>query len=104
MSEDFDERLGRLLREDAPSDRSALFRLSVLERRERQRFQRRSAVLAAAAAVFAIVAAIGFNVGIDLSAMAVIVVLCALLAISFFLSAPGVAMLVRRLRGTAGKS
>ena len=104
MSEDIDERLGRLLREDAPSDRSALFRLGVLERRERQRFQRRSVVLAAAAVAFAVIVAIGFSVGIDLFAMSVIVILCALLAISFFISAPGVAMLLRHLRRTAGRN
>ena len=104
MSEDIDERLGRLLREDAPSDRSALFRLGVLERRERQRFRKRSTVLAVAAVVLAAIVAIGFNAGIDLFATAAIVVLCALLVLAFLVSAPGVAILLRRLRRTAGKS
>jgi hypothetical protein len=98
MSEGIDERLGRLLREDAPSDGSALFRLGVLERRERQRFRTRSIALAFAALVLAAIVGIGFNAGIDLVATAAIAILCALLALAFLVSAPGVALLLHRLR------
>lgn len=40
MSNGIDEELGRLLRADAPPERDALFRIQVLERRERHRYRR----------------------------------------------------------------
>jgi hypothetical protein len=42
MAQDMDERLAKLLLLDAPPARDPLFRLSVLQRRERQRFRQRS--------------------------------------------------------------
>jgi ammonia channel protein AmtB len=104
MSENIDEKLGQLLREDAPSPRDALFRLSVLQRSERQRFRRRSIVILAAALVLVAIVWIGFNAGLDLIAIAALALLCAGLAVSVFFSVPGVALLIRRLRGASGKN
>lgn len=46
MTNDEDERIAALFRKDAPPERDPLFRLKVLERRERQAFRRRMLVLA----------------------------------------------------------
>jgi peptidoglycan/LPS O-acetylase OafA/YrhL len=53
MSEDLDQKLGRLLRDQAIPERDPVFRIRVLERGERQRYRqraRRMLVLAALAA------------------------------------------------------
>jgi hypothetical protein len=104
MTEQHDERLGRLLREDAPPERDALFRLSVLQRRERQRFQRLSLVLLTAALAIAVIVGIGFNAGFDLISTGALALLCAAFAVAVFFSLPGVAMLLSRLRGVDGKN
>ena len=98
MTQDQEERLGRLLREDAPPKRDPLFRLGVLERREHQRFQRRSLALLAAAASLALIFWIGFNAGAGLLATLVVALFCAAVAVSYFLSMRGVTELWRRLR------
>jgi hypothetical protein len=98
MTQDQEETLGRLLRDDAPPERDALFRFGVFERRERQRFQRRSLALLAAAAGFAVIFWLGFNAGAGLLVTAVIAVFCAAFAVSYVLSMRGVAQLLRRLR------
>jgi len=41
MSRTTDDQLGRLLREDAPPVRDPLFRIGLVERRERQRYRQR---------------------------------------------------------------
>lgn len=48
-----DERLGQLLRQDAPPDRDPAFRISLLERSERQRFERRQRMILAGAGALA---------------------------------------------------
>jgi hypothetical protein len=92
-----DDKLGQLLRSDAPSTRDAMFRLSVLERRERQRYERRSVILLAAAATAAIVLWIGFLLAGPLATF-LIALLCASLAGACFISVPGALQLLRRLR------
>jgi hypothetical protein len=51
MNEHLDERLGRMLREDAPAERDALFRIALLERRERRRYESRRRMLFVSAVV-----------------------------------------------------
>lgn len=102
-----DEKLGALLREavgvGAPPERDPMFRLGVIERRERQRYQRRSLILAIAAIAVAIVFAIGFNAGANLLVTSAIALLFAALAAAIVLSVPGVRELLRRLQRAAGK-
>jgi len=54
MSEHLDEELGRLLREDAPAERDALFRIGLLEHRERRRYESRRRMLFASAVAAAL--------------------------------------------------
>jgi hypothetical protein len=54
MSDQLDERLGRMLREDAPAERDALFRVGLLEHRERRRYESRRRMLFASAVVAAL--------------------------------------------------
>jgi amino acid permease len=98
-----DEKLGELLRSDAPPTRDAMFRLSVLERRERQRYQRKSVILAASAIMLAVVLWVGFNAA-DRIATFFVAALCIALAGACVLSVPGVLQLVRRLRDVRAAS
>jgi hypothetical protein len=105
MNDGQDERLGELLRHDAPPPRDAMFRLAVLERREQKRFQQRSLTLAAAAAVVAVIFAAGFALRVDLLPTALVALLIAALAGACVLSARGVREVLHRLRArksTAG--
>jgi len=61
MNQDVDERLGRLLRADAPPERDALFRLRVIERRERLRYRHRTLTLLGAAALTALLGVASFT-------------------------------------------
>jgi amino acid permease len=98
-----EEKLGQLLRSDAPHARDAMFRLSVLERRERQRYQRKSVILAASAVMLALVLWVGFT-STDRIATFFIAALCIALAGACVLSVPGVLQLVRRLRDVRAAS
>jgi len=57
MSHESDARLSRLLRADAPAERDALFRISLIERRERQLYRRRMQVGVAVTAVLLVLPA-----------------------------------------------
>jgi hypothetical protein len=63
MSEDPDVKLGALLREGGVPERDPLFRIRVLERRERRDFQRRAWLLRGMLAVLVVLPAIGFALG-----------------------------------------
>jgi hypothetical protein len=107
MMQDQDERFAELLCEDAPAERDALFRISVLERRERVRFQRRSRVLFMAAVVVAFIFGVGFGIGADLFMTTLVALLIAGLTAAFLLSVPGVMEMKHRFenrRKTAGRS
>jgi hypothetical protein len=107
MMQDQDERFAELLREDAPAERDALFRISVLERRERVRFQQRSRVLLVAAVVVAFFFGVAFGIGADLFITTLVGLLIAGLAAAFILSVPGVMEMKHRFgshRKTAGRS
>src|SRR5262245_44759249 len=58
-----DKQLGQLLQRLAPPERDPLFRIKVLERRERREFRRRVALLFAAGAVAVVAYAIAATVG-----------------------------------------
>ena len=72
MTPDEDEHIANLLRAAAPPARDAIFRLGVLERRERQRFQRRSLLLLAAALASVLCFWIGLGAGAGLAGTAMI--------------------------------
>jgi fatty acid desaturase len=96
MSGELDDKISEGLRADAPAERDALFRLAVMERRERRRFERRSAVLIGGAAAVAVIAAGGLSAGADLVTTGVVAMLCAAIAVAGLLSASGVRELARR--------
>jgi hypothetical protein len=62
MSEDQDFRITGLLKADAPPPRDPVFRVSVLERREQKRFQRRLYTMLAGALVILLVATLAVNI------------------------------------------
>jgi hypothetical protein len=98
MSEHLDERIGELLRRDALPERDPAFRISVLERRERKRFLRQSAMLAAFGLVLALIATVGITIGGDAAVAAVALVILAALAIAYMRYEPIVARIIERFR------
>src|SRR6185295_15934048 len=104
MTHDLDDKIGRLLREDAPPERDPLFRISVLERRERASYRRKNQILLAGA-VLIVLLAIASTLLIDavnlrdlLSAGLIAVLVLALVTAGLF-SVRGVLQVVRQLRG-----
>lgn len=91
------ERLADLLRSHAPAERDPMFRLAVLERRERQRFRLRvltmTAFALAAITVFCMSVGVGASVFMATSAM----LLCSAVLASLLVSAPVAADLVKRV-------
>jgi hypothetical protein len=63
MSEDKDVRIVDLLNADAPPRRDPLFRVSVLERREHRRFQRRLYTMLAGALLIILVSTFAIRIG-----------------------------------------
>jgi hypothetical protein len=63
MNNTLDEKLGQLLRQDAPPERDPAFRIGLLERRERQRYERRQRWVLASAVM--VVVFIGVIVGLS---------------------------------------
>jgi hypothetical protein len=55
MSDERDAKLGRLLLEGSPPERDPMFRIRVLERRERQRYASRSRSLRVIAAIVVLI-------------------------------------------------
>ena len=98
MSTDVDARIAALLRHDAPAGQDPMFRLRVLERREQQRFQRRSVWLGIAALVVVAAVGIGYGARVALMERLGVVLLCAALVASGVAHAPVVAYFVRRWR------
>jgi hypothetical protein len=99
MMHDQDERIGALLRENAPPERDALFRLAVLERREQKRFRRHSTLLLAAALATLAVVAVTYAMSADLVTSAITAMIAATLMGACFLSVPGALEIRRRLQG-----
>jgi hypothetical protein len=63
MSEDRDDRIADLLREDAPPPRDPVFRLRVLERREQRRFQRRLFTMLAGVLMILLISTFALSIG-----------------------------------------
>ena len=99
MTDDLDERLGRLLREGSPPERDPMFRIQVLERREQRRFRQRSLTLLAGAVAVGLFPAVFLALVADpLTAALVGVFSLALIAAGLF-SVRGVLQAMRWLRG-----
>jgi hypothetical protein len=92
-----DERITAALQHDAAPPRDPVFRLRVLERREQQRFRRRSLHALAAGAAVAVIAALAVSGGAQ-EYTAGIVLLCALvLTTGGVVYLPEFGRLIRRL-------
>ena len=98
MSEHLDERIGELLRQDAPPARDPAFRISVLERRERKRFLRQSAMLGVLCLVLAAVALVGIAIGGDAAVAAIALAIVAALAVAYTRYEPMVTRVIDRFR------
>jgi heme A synthase len=92
-----DERITTAVRRDAPPPHDPVFRLRVLERRERQRFRRRALGSFAAGAAVAVLSALAVRTGGD-AYTAGSVLLCALaLVMAVVVYLPEFGRLLRRL-------
>jgi hypothetical protein len=103
MSNELDERLGQLLRQDAPPVRDPMFRIALLERRERQRYQRRQRMVLASAAVlavlFAVMVTLNRTLGDRMWMVLLAAVFCTAALVASAVSIRGVLQVVRHLRG-----
>jgi len=93
---EIDQRLAALLRAGAPPLHDPIFRLRVLERRERQRFQRRMALALVAGGAAIVVAWYGYATRADSAHRIGVLLLYMIMAASAFMHAPVVAYFVRR--------
>jgi hypothetical protein len=91
-----DDRIAELLRADAPAAHDPLFRISVLERRERNRFRRLALMLGVIALALSVIAAIGVSAGGDTAVTAVVLVIAVILAAAYTLYRPAVTRLLQR--------
>ena len=98
MTEDQDTALGRLLRSDAPSERDVSFRIGLIERRERQRFRKRSLLQIVAAVMLVVLPAIAFALVTEPLAAGLIGVFGISLTAAAVLSARGMRQAMRWLR------
>jgi len=92
-----DGRIARALTAHAPPPLDAMFRIAVLERRERQRYRRRSRRLLAWSSALAALWVIGFNLGVGVFAAGVMAILVASLVGSCLVAIPVAIQLLRRL-------
>ena len=91
-----DERITAALHHDAPPPRDPLFRIQLLERRERQRFRRRTQQALAGAAAVLIVSALTASAG-SMAYVAGSVLLFALVLVTGAVAMPEFGRLIRRL-------
>jgi len=75
-----DERLSRLLRADAPPERDTLFRISLIERRERQLCRRRAWMRIAVTAALLVLPAVVLAMAEPLTATVVVALVVAVTA------------------------
>ena len=103
MSNQLDERLGQLLRQGAPPERDPMFRIALLERRERQRYQRRQWTVLAGAALlgvlFVILVALNHTLGDRMWMVLLAAIFCTAAVAASVHSLRGVLQVVRHLRG-----
>lgn len=102
MNNNLDDRLGQLLRQDAPPERDPAFRVGLLERRERQRYKRRQRwVLASAtllAVLLALVVGLSQGLGLRLWMTSLVALFCVAALAAFLGSIRGVMLALRHLR------
>jgi len=99
---DTDEKILAILRDDAPPRHDPMFRLRVLERIERKRFKHRLTMLVAVAGV--VVAAVWIGGGLRTVARQFdVVLLCVVLALSFFVHRPVLTHFMRKLWSRSGQ-
>jgi O-antigen/teichoic acid export membrane protein len=105
MNDSLDERLGRMLREDAPAERDALFRISLIEHRERRRYESRRRVLftsaVAAALLFVVLMTLWRNLPRGgLLSTALVAVFATALIVASVVSIRGARQALRWMRGS----
>jgi hypothetical protein len=93
----FDEKIAGLLRQDAPPARDPMFRLNVLERRERERFQLRTRLMVAGGLLVAVIALVGVSMGGDVAQTTIALLVLAALASGYVLYRPAVTRLLQRI-------
>jgi hypothetical protein len=98
MNDQQDERLGQLLRADAPPPRDPMFRLSVLERREEKRFRNRSLMLVGLAMAAALASWFAVSIGGWTFETVSVLIALAIAAIGWWTYAPALRALLRRFR------
>ena len=91
-----DEKVAGLLREDAPPARDPMFRLGVLERRERERFRLRTWLMRAGGLLVAVIALVGVSQGSDVAQTTIALLVLAALAMGYVLYRPTVTRLLQR--------
>jgi hypothetical protein len=106
MTDDLDQKLGNLLRADAPLERDPLFRIGLIERSERQRYHRRQRTLLVSAVGLAVLFAVIIAVGAaalpraELFRAGLVIMLVLALTIAALFSIRGVRQVIRSLRGS----
>jgi hypothetical protein len=98
MTEDANERIGELLHSDAPAAHDPMFRLSVMERRERKRFRNRSLMVLAGGVVVAVVVVAAMAIGGQALDAAGFLALTGLAAVVYFRRPPQIEQILRRFR------
>jgi hypothetical protein len=96
MSEDLDRKLTERLNAGAPAGRDPLFRISVLQRREEDRFRMRNRLVAAGAVVLALGAGAGLYLRPDLIDEAAIALFALAAAAAAWIFSPAVRSFARR--------
>jgi len=92
-----DERITAALRHDAPAPRDPVFRLQVLERRERQRFRRRAWGSLAATVAVAVLSALTATAGGEAYTAGSVLLFALVLITVAVVYLPGFERLIRRL-------
>ena len=92
-----DERITTALRHDAPPPRDPVFRLQVLERRERQRFRRRALHALAGGAAVAVVSALTVSAGGEAYTAGSVLLFALVLITGAVVYLPEFGRLIRRL-------
>jgi hypothetical protein len=101
MKTEIDERIASLLNADAPPERDPVFRIEVLERRERRSFQRLALTLVGAALILIAIASSSYRAGAGIAEAASLALLSGALASALFY-VPVVAYVLRHRGGKDG--
>lgn len=97
MKTEMDERIASLLKAGAPPQRDPGFRIAVLERRERRRFQKQMLSIAFAALLLIAIVLGSYCAGAQVAEAASVALLCVALASAFVYLPVVVNILVRRV-------